>query len=176
MSPAVPAVSWANPGCRCLLRQHRIGHCDVLMITIWAAEKHLPERTLADHVRNLVGLPDRLARRFLAHIALPDGRSVAEWVSPQLTAGCGRPTMPAVLPGASPAGGQRDHLRREGWQLTEAGPARSPRIEVPALSAGAPSSSGLIGVRLPVTAAAGAPALFTCYGVRVRHRTAPPRA
>src|SRR5258708_584990 len=105
----------------------------------WAGEKHLRHR--ADPRRSRPRprrVLDRLARRFLARIALADGRAVGEWVSPQLTAACGRHAMPALLPGASPAGGQRDLLRREGWQLTGAGQARSPRIEVPALSAGPP--------------------------------------
>src|SRR5258708_23636390 len=54
------------------------------------------------------------------------------------------------------------------WQLTEPGPARSPRIEVPALSAGGPVKFGfdLIGVRLPVTAAVGTLCLSRSKGCR----------
>lgn len=37
---------------------------------------------------------------FLAHIALPDGRTVSDWLSPQLGAVYDRHTMPALLPGS----------------------------------------------------------------------------
>lgn len=38
---------------------------------------------------------------FLAHIALPDGRTVSDWLGPQLAAVYARQAMPALLPGSS---------------------------------------------------------------------------
>lgn len=40
---------------------------------------------------------------FMAHIALPDGRTVGDWLGPQLDVVYGRGQMPALLPGASDA-------------------------------------------------------------------------
>ncbi|HZR50148.1 MAG TPA: hypothetical protein VFB06_11570 [Streptosporangiaceae bacterium] len=40
---------------------------------------------------------------FLAHIALPDGRTVGDWLSPQLAAVYAHNTMPALLPGSTDA-------------------------------------------------------------------------
>ena len=37
---------------------------------------------------------------FLAHIALPDGRTVSDWLGPQLGAVYDRHVMPALLPGS----------------------------------------------------------------------------
>jgi hypothetical protein len=38
---------------------------------------------------------------FLAHVVIPDGRTVSEWLEPQLAAVYGRGEMPALLPGGS---------------------------------------------------------------------------
>lgn len=38
---------------------------------------------------------------FLAHVVLPDGSTVSEWVSPQLEVAYGRGEMPALLPGGT---------------------------------------------------------------------------
>ena len=40
-----------------------------------------------------------LEAEFLAHIALPSGATVGEWVGPQLDAVYGSGEMPALLPG-----------------------------------------------------------------------------
>ena len=40
---------------------------------------------------------------FLAHIALPDGRTVGEWLGPQLGAVYAQHAMPALLPGTGDA-------------------------------------------------------------------------
>lgn len=40
---------------------------------------------------------------FLSSIALPDGRTVGEWVRPQLAVAYGKGDMPALLPGGSGA-------------------------------------------------------------------------
>lgn len=40
---------------------------------------------------------------FLAHVVLPDGSTVGQWVEPQLAAIYGRGEMPALLPGGSSA-------------------------------------------------------------------------
>lgn len=39
---------------------------------------------------------------FLAHVVLPDGRTVGEWAAPQLQETYATGEMPGVLPGASP--------------------------------------------------------------------------
>lgn len=38
-------------------------------------------------------------QEFLAHMALPDGRTVHEWLGPQLATAYARQAMPALLPG-----------------------------------------------------------------------------
>ena len=40
---------------------------------------------------------------FMAHIALPDGRTVGDWLGPQLTAVYAQQAMPALLPGSKDA-------------------------------------------------------------------------
>lgn len=45
-----------------------------------------------------------LEEEFLAHVVLPDGSTVGQWVEPQLAALYGRGDMPALLPGT---GGHR---------------------------------------------------------------------
>lgn len=42
-------------------------------------------------------------QEFLAHIALPDGRTVHEWLGPQLALAYAKQAMPALLPGSTDA-------------------------------------------------------------------------
>lgn len=39
---------------------------------------------------------------FLANVALPDGRTVADWLGPQLAVVYAKQTMPALMPGGGP--------------------------------------------------------------------------
>jgi len=50
--------------------------------------------------RSKAEIEKTLEREFMADIVLPDGRTTAEWLAPQLSLAYETAQMPALLPGA----------------------------------------------------------------------------
>lgn len=58
---------------------------------------------MARYAANTEVSSDRSRSEFLSNVALPDGRTVGEWVGPQLAQVYARQAMPALLPGSADA-------------------------------------------------------------------------
>jgi hypothetical protein len=69
----------------------------------WAAEERRRWRSLSLIVKaKLTAVADGIStieREFMADVVIPDGRTVGEWLQPQIEKAYDRGTMPALMPG-----------------------------------------------------------------------------